>query len=169
LLDRFLAKVCIAHIATNQDAFASLFFDLTFGFIRVLVFLKVNDCNVGAFFRERDCNGATDPAIATSDDSDFVPQFSAALMFFVLGPGSWLHPVFAARLPSLVLRRLKLLFFRHNTSVRRELRYTISGGAFACALLFSRRRSAIAQSVASLRVSRASTTLSGKLIDGSRV
>jgi hypothetical protein len=72
-------------------------------------------------------------------------------MIFILGPGPWLHLVFAARLPSLVLRRLKLFFFRHNTSVRRERRYTISGVVFACSLLSSRRRSAIGQSVASLR------------------
>jgi hypothetical protein len=41
-------------------------------------------------------------------------------MFFVLGPGPWLHFVFAPRLPSLVLRWLKLLFLGHATSTRRE-------------------------------------------------
>src|SRR4029453_17237089 len=84
-------------------------------------------------------------------------------------PRPRLHLMFAARLPALMLRRLKLLFFRHNTSVCRELRYTISGGASVCAPLSSRRRSAIAQSVASLRASRASITLSARLTDGSPV
>src|SRR4030095_5056159 len=96
-------------------------------------------------------------------------QFATALMFFVLGPGSRLHLVFAAGLPSLVLRRLKLFFFRHYQSLRRELRYTISVAVFACALLSSRRPSAIAQSVASLRASRVSTTPASMRSDGSRV
>jgi hypothetical protein len=68
LIDRFPAKICIAHIATNQDACASLFFDLTFGFIRVLVFLEVTIA-MSALFRERDCNGAADAAVATGDDA----------------------------------------------------------------------------------------------------
>jgi hypothetical protein len=89
-------------------------------------------------------------------------------MFFALGSRPRLHLVFATRLPLLVLRRLKFLFFRHGTSARRESRYRFSGGAFACVQLSSRRPSATVQSVGSPPASRVSTTVASMLTDGSR-
>jgi hypothetical protein len=118
LVDRSSTKVRLAYVATNQQAFATLFFDLTPSFIRVLVFFEVNDCNVGAFLGERDGNRAANPAVAASNDRDLLPQLPAAAMFFVLGPGPRLHLVFAAGLPSLVLPRLQFLFFRHGPCAR---------------------------------------------------
>jgi len=76
--------------------------------------------------------------------------------------------VLAAGLLSLVLRRLKFLFLRHGTSARRELRYHLSGGASAFALLFSRPPSATVQNVVSPHAWRVSTTLAWTLTHGSR-
>jgi len=76
--------------------------------------------------------------------------------------------VFAAGLLSLVLRRLRFLFLGHGTSERRREPLHLSGGAFACALLSSRRPSATVESVSSPPVSHVSTGLASTLTDGSR-
>jgi hypothetical protein len=90
-------------------------------------------------------------------------------MLFVLGLRPWLHLVFSAGLPSLVLRRLKLLFFGHTTSARRESQAHLSGDVSACALLSSRRPNATVESVAAPRAWRVSTMPALMLSDGSRV
>jgi hypothetical protein len=56
--------------------------------------------------------------------------------------------MFAARLPSLVLRRLKLLLLGHATSARRSFHRHLNAGASACELLSSRQPTASVQSVA---------------------
>jgi hypothetical protein len=75
---------------------------------------------VSAFLGERDGNRAADPTVAASNDRHFVLQFAGAAVLFVLSARPRPHLVFAAGLPSLVLRRLKLLLFWHATSARRE-------------------------------------------------
>jgi hypothetical protein len=82
---------------------------------------------------------AADATVAASNDPRIVLQFAAAAMRFVLSAWPRLHLMFAARLPSLVLRRLKLLLLGHATSARRKFHRHLHAAASACALLSSRR------------------------------
>jgi hypothetical protein len=132
------AKLLLAYVAAKQQAFVPLFLDQTPRLVRILVFFKVHDCNVSAFLGECDGNSAADAAIAARNDRHLVLQFSTAAMLFVLGSWPRLHFVFAAGLPSLVLRRLKFLLFGHASSARRASQY-LSAGASACAPLSLQR------------------------------
>jgi hypothetical protein len=59
-----------------------------------------------------DVIAAADATVAVRDNRYLALQFSTAPMLFVLGSRPRLHIVFAARLLSLMLRRLKFLFVK---------------------------------------------------------
>jgi hypothetical protein len=75
------------------------------------VFIEVNNGRVRAFFREENRDRASDPAVAPGDERNLVPQLSATDI--ITGAGFWLrpHPVFAAGLPFLMLRRASFFSF----------------------------------------------------------
>src|SRR4026209_568350 len=97
---------------------------------------EINDCDIGTFFCKGDGNGAAIPTVAAGNDCDFVSQFSAAAMFFILCLGPRLHLMLATRSPSLVLTRLKFLFSGHSSSLPTQLATIFSAPTFACTCRF---------------------------------
>ena len=63
-------------------------------------------------FDKTDVNAADDATVAARDNRRLALQFSTAPMLFVPGSRPRLHPVFAARLLSPMLRLLKSLFLK---------------------------------------------------------
>src|SRR5437588_8122084 len=75
---------------------------------------EIDDADVRALFGEGNSDSAAAPTVATSDDCDFVLQFAASALAFVLCLGARLHFVLAPRTLSLMLRRLTFFLLRHD-------------------------------------------------------
>src|SRR6266480_4359256 len=103
LCDGLFTKFLIADIAINEQAFTSLLFYEPPGFFRIFVLLQIDDRYTCAFFGKCDRNRATNSAVSTCDDGDFISQFPAAALIFVHGLRPRFHLVFATGLPLLML------------------------------------------------------------------
>jgi hypothetical protein len=78
------------------------------------VLVQIDDRHVCAFFRVKDRNGPSDPAIAARDERDLVPQLATADILARSRSGLGSHLVFAAGLLSLVLGWPLFFLFRHG-------------------------------------------------------
>ena len=96
-LDRFPAEHLIADIAREQDRLTTFRFDQPSGFLRVLVFLQIEDRDQRALARHRDGDRPADAGIAAGDDRLLSREPAAAFvtLFAVIGLG--LHLRFIAR------------------------------------------------------------------------
>lgn len=105
--DHAAGDVFLADVAHQQLALPALFADEAAGFVCVVVFFEIGDCNVGPFLRREYRNGTADAAVAPRDQQDAVlesiraPRLGLALRLrrqLTLAP----------RLTILVLRRQRL-------------------------------------------------------------
>ena len=76
--NRPAAEIFVPDVAGNQNAFAPLAFDEPLRLASVFVLIEIHDPDVGPFLRVQDRHRAPDPAVATRDERDAVPQFSRA-------------------------------------------------------------------------------------------
>jgi hypothetical protein len=107
---------------------------------------------IRALFGEGSRDGATDPAVATSDNCDFPLQFAAPAFAFILRLGVRLHFVLAPRTLPLILRRLTFLLLRHDEilsisarlpaviNFSRKIRPAVDLGDFRLNMLIPRKR-----------------------------
>ena len=108
-LDRLPAEHLVADVAREQEALAALRLDQARGFLRVVVFLQIEDRDQRALARHRDRDRAADAAVAAGDDRDLVLELSdAGILRHVFRPRP--HLALDARLMVLHLRRLLVLF-----------------------------------------------------------
>ncbi len=75
-----VAESRFAHVAGDQQAAAAFGLDRAPGFARVVVFVQIDDGDVGAFAREQHAHRAADAGIAAGDDGGHAGQFAAALV-----------------------------------------------------------------------------------------
>src|SRR5690242_7069888 len=90
LLHQLLANFRIAYITRERDRALPLGFNRALGLFGVaLLFLQKRKRDVRAFAREEHCDSASDTRITTSDERDFLFQFSSAVVQrrFVPWPG----------------------------------------------------------------------------------
>ena len=124
LLHRFLhsapAKLLPTYVAGDKNALPALFLDQTARFLRVLMFVEIDNREAGAFFRESNRDRATDAAVASGDERDPVPEFPAATMGWIVRLRTRPHFVFATRLLRLGLFRSLFLFLWHTSGIVRR-------------------------------------------------
>ena len=85
LSDDLLTKLFVPDISIDHQTFPSPFFHQTFCRLRVLMFLQIDDRNIGTFLAESDCERLANSAVPASNERNFVSQFAAAAMHFVIG------------------------------------------------------------------------------------
>src|SRR5690606_29724232 len=98
------AEGLVADVAGEPDRFGALRVHETDGFLGVLVLLQIDDGDPRPFPRHGDGNGPADPAVATGDERNLVPELADTRE---LGPvvRPWVHFALAAGLVFLLLGR----------------------------------------------------------------
>ena len=119
LLDGAAALCLLPHVGLDREAAPALLFDLPLGLLRVLVFVEVDDGDVGALSGEKDGDGAADAAVAAGDERGLPVELAGAAVVGLLELGARRHLVFVAGLVGLVLRRkgvgILFLFVGHDS------------------------------------------------------
>src|SRR5690606_8934996 len=101
------------NVATQQHALPAQLLDFLFRPLRVLMFVEIRQCYIGALFREEDGNGSTDTAIPACNERNLILQLEVTLRTFCLRPG--FHFRLASR-TLLGLRWMYLFLLRHTGS-----------------------------------------------------
>ncbi len=98
------AEDLVAHVAADQNGAAAVLLDALLRLLRIVVFVKVDDRNVGAFLRKSDGDGAADAAISAGNDGDLALEPAAAGLPLVFRLRARLHLGLDSGLARLPLR-----------------------------------------------------------------